>query len=90
MATKRKGTSAGKADHSRRRGDDHSPSGETELHPPINLSDGRPDSAAGRALFLPLDLEREQRIAKEEALKMGMEEKSKEFTEKGAEFYAKA
>jgi phosphomethylpyrimidine synthase len=29
-------------------------------------------------------------IAEEEALKRGMEEKSKEFTEKGAELYAKA
>jgi phosphomethylpyrimidine synthase len=32
----------------------------------------------------------EQGIAEEEALKKGMEEKSKEFTEKGAELYAKA
>ena len=32
----------------------------------------------------------EQRIAEEEALKKGMEEKSKEFVEKGAEVYAKA
>ena len=32
----------------------------------------------------------EQGIAKEEALKKGMEEKSKEFVEKGAEVYAKA
>ena len=29
-------------------------------------------------------------IAEEEALKRGMEEKSKEFVEKGAEVYAKA
>ena len=29
-------------------------------------------------------------IAEEEALKKGMEEKSKEFVEKGAEVYAKA
>ena len=32
----------------------------------------------------------EQGIAEEEALKQGMEEKSKEFVEKGAEVYAKA
>jgi phosphomethylpyrimidine synthase len=32
----------------------------------------------------------EQGIAEEEALKKGMEEKSKEFVEKGAEIYAKA
>ncbi len=32
----------------------------------------------------------EQGIAAEEALKKGMEAKSKEFTEKGAELYAKA
>ena len=32
----------------------------------------------------------EQGIAEEEALKRGMEEKSKEFVEKGAEVYAKA
>ena len=32
----------------------------------------------------------EQGIAEEEALKKGMEEKSKEFTEKGSELYAKA
>jgi len=29
-------------------------------------------------------------IAEEEALKKGMEEKSREFTEKGSELYAKA
>ena len=32
----------------------------------------------------------EQGIAEDEALKKGMEEKSKEFVEKGAEVYAKA
>ncbi len=32
----------------------------------------------------------EQGIAEEEALKKGMEEKSKEFVEKGAEVYARA
>ena len=32
----------------------------------------------------------EQGIAEEEALKQGMEAKSKEFAEKGAEIYAKA
>ena len=32
----------------------------------------------------------EQGIAEEEALKGGMEEKSKEFVEKGSEVYAKA
>jgi len=32
----------------------------------------------------------EQGIAEEEPLKMGMEEKSKEFLKKGAEVYAKA
>jgi hypothetical protein len=32
----------------------------------------------------------EQGIAEEEALKKGMEEKSKEFAEKGNELYAKA
>lgn len=32
----------------------------------------------------------EQGIAEEEALKRGMEEKSKEFVEKGAEVYARA
>jgi phosphomethylpyrimidine synthase len=32
----------------------------------------------------------EQGIAEEEALKMGMEDKSREFVEKGAEVYAKA
>jgi len=32
----------------------------------------------------------EQGIAEEEALKKGMEEKSREFTEKGRELYAKA
>jgi phosphomethylpyrimidine synthase len=32
----------------------------------------------------------EQGIADEEALKKGMEEKSREFTEKGSELYAKA
>ena len=32
----------------------------------------------------------EQGIAEEEALKAGMEEKSKEFAEAGAELYAKA
>jgi phosphomethylpyrimidine synthase len=32
----------------------------------------------------------EQDLAEAEALKKGMEEKSKEFTEKGAEVYAKA
>ena len=32
----------------------------------------------------------EQGIAEEEALKKGMEEKSREFTEKGNELYAKA
>jgi hypothetical protein len=32
----------------------------------------------------------EQGIAEEEALKKGMEEKSREFVEKGAEIYAKA
>lgn len=32
----------------------------------------------------------EQGIAEDEALKRGMEEKSKEFMEKGAEVYAKA
>ena len=31
----------------------------------------------------------EQGIAEEEALKKGMEEKSKEFAEKGSELYAK-
>jgi phosphomethylpyrimidine synthase len=32
----------------------------------------------------------EQAISEEETLKKGMEEKSKEFVEKGAEVYAKA
>ena len=32
----------------------------------------------------------EQAISEEEALKKGMEEKSKKFAEKGAELYAKA
>jgi phosphomethylpyrimidine synthase len=32
----------------------------------------------------------EQAISEEDALKKGMEEKSKEFVEKGAEVYAKA
>lgn len=32
----------------------------------------------------------EQSVTAEEALKKGMEEKSKEFVEKGAEIYAKA
>ena len=32
----------------------------------------------------------EKGIAEEEALKKGMEEKSKEFSEKGAELYTKA
>ncbi len=32
----------------------------------------------------------EEGIAEEEALKKGMEEKSREFTEKGSELYAKA
>lgn len=32
----------------------------------------------------------EQAISEEEALKKGMEEKSKEFAEKGSELYAKA
>jgi phosphomethylpyrimidine synthase len=32
----------------------------------------------------------EQGISEEEALKKGMEEKSREFTEKGSELYAKA
>ncbi len=32
----------------------------------------------------------EQGVTEEEALKRGMEEKSKEFVEKGAEVYAKA
>jgi phosphomethylpyrimidine synthase len=32
----------------------------------------------------------EQGIAEEEALKKGMEEKSREFTEKGSELYAQA
>ena len=32
----------------------------------------------------------EQAISEEDALKTGMEEKSKEFVEKGAEVYAKA
>jgi len=32
----------------------------------------------------------EQGLAEEEELKQGMEAKSKEFVEKGAEFYAKA
>ena len=32
----------------------------------------------------------DQAISEEEALKKGMEEKSKEFVEKGAEVYAKA
>jgi len=32
----------------------------------------------------------EQGIAEEEALKKGVEEKSREFTEKGGELYAKA
>ena len=32
----------------------------------------------------------EQGVAEEEALKMGMEEKSREFHEKGSELYAKA
>jgi phosphomethylpyrimidine synthase len=32
----------------------------------------------------------EQGIAEEEALKKGMEEMSREFTEKGSELYAKA
>lgn len=32
----------------------------------------------------------EQGIAEEEALKKGMEEKSREFTENGSELYAKA
>jgi len=32
----------------------------------------------------------ERRDTEEEALKKGMEEKSKEFVEKGAELYAKA
>jgi phosphomethylpyrimidine synthase len=32
----------------------------------------------------------EQGIAEEEALKRGMQEKSKEFVEKGSELYAKA
>jgi len=31
----------------------------------------------------------EQRIAEEEALKKGMEEKNKEFAEKGSELYTK-
>jgi len=31
----------------------------------------------------------EQRVSEEEALKKGMEAKSKEFVEKGAELYAK-
>jgi len=34
--------------------------------------------------------EAEQGIAEEEALKKGMEEKSKEFAEKGNELFAKA
>ena len=32
----------------------------------------------------------EQGVSEEEAIKKGMEEKSKEFVEKGAEVYAKA
>jgi phosphomethylpyrimidine synthase len=32
----------------------------------------------------------EQGVAEEEALKAGMEEKSRQFVEKGAEIYAKA
>ncbi len=32
----------------------------------------------------------EQGVAEEEALKKGMEEKSREFVEKGSELYAKA
>ncbi len=32
----------------------------------------------------------EQGIAEEDALKKGMEEKSREFTERGSELYAKA
>jgi phosphomethylpyrimidine synthase len=32
----------------------------------------------------------EQGVSEDEALKLGMEEKSKEFVEKGAEVYAKA
>jgi hypothetical protein len=51
----------------------------------------RPESTRNFELqTLNLELgEAQQGIAEEEALKKGMEEKSKEFVEKGAEVYAK-
>ena len=49
------------------------------------------------ATFLPCKISEdvrqyaaEQGVSEEEALKKGMEEKSKEFVEKGAEVYAKS
>jgi hypothetical protein len=47
----------------------------------------------GEAINITEDVRKyaaEQGIAEEEALKKGMEEKSREFTEKGSELYAKA
>jgi phosphomethylpyrimidine synthase len=50
-------------------------------------------SAHSRPMKITEDVRRhaaEQGIAEEDALKKGMEEKSREFTEKGSELYAKA
>ena len=53
----------------------------------------KPFGEGGCSMKLTEDVRKyaaEQGIAEEEALKMGMEEKSREFTEKGSELYAKA
>ena len=53
----------------------------------------KPPGEGGCSMKITEDVRKyaaEQGIAEEEALKKGMEEKSKEFVEKGAEVYAKA
>ena len=54
-------------------------------NPPFNMSDWGGENLRQDAR----EYVAEEGIAEEEALKNGMEEKSREFTEKGSELYAK-
>ena len=60
---------------------------------PVSFGIWKSPDAKFRLMNAPEDVLKyaaDQGIAEEEALKKGMEEKSKEFAEKGAEVYAKA
>ena len=62
------------------------------MNAPHFLVAPKPFGEGGCSMKIPEDVRKyaaEQGIAEEEALKKGMEAKSKEFVEKGAEVYAK-